>query len=646
MKGIDYPPASAGQEPAPPTAVELAFAKAGIKVEEVREKEKKRQEEEATIRGIEQLEQQEVSAVISAIDTQRPDAPQFGKPGRRVAQATLKRMRDDMNDLANKKEPEPHSTGGPTEADALAYLEAERRIAPEVDYGAVSEAKAEQEVFSPNSDPIESVVPERIVDMTPREQKKILERLLEKANIKERAERAKMYLTERAKNFPKEIEKLGERYNALPLKYKIGITAALVAGVSATSVAAPIASVGFSTALYTQRALGAVGSAKQMEQWKIFAAKSGVMKKVLSYGLVSAFFVGGSSVAYGGTHLLNEVGLGGWVDKFFAQFGTPANAQEVMQTTESVVQDATPIREALIATEEPTTPTPEVPAEVPAPETATTSPAEDSSTIEPIHAKEGRGYEWMLKRMWEQLEAKGLGAEEYPLGSDARILLEADADSIDGIVHEMAKAHEVFTDGASKLIKLEDVISIKDGNIQLNGEGVAEAVGSRDATPPYPQPEVEAAPPAVAAEVPEPVEGVSAESETPVAEVETDDVPTSDSSVPVEEIRESSAPNRYGVQVSYTAPHIYTDKEGHLMAFGGSEKARGDVIAEYLKKNPGKIVYGASDDSQFRLAFGVVEGGRVEPVGEPVQNSLLGRLFGGDKFMKAPEPNEFRKLVQ
>ena len=83
-----------------------------------------------------------------------------------------------------------------------------------------------------------------------------------------------------------------------------------------------------------------------------------------------------------------------------------------------------------------------------------------------VTAKPEFGYEYMAKRLWEQLQEKGL---KFPPDSDAGKLLSAK--NIDDAVHELAKQKNFFENGAkqfSKVVKLGAQMTVgADGKITM-----------------------------------------------------------------------------------------------------------------------------------------------------------------------------------
>ena len=124
------------------------------------------------------------------------------------------------------------------------------------------------------------------------------------------------------------------------------------------------------------------------------------------------------------------------------------------------------------------------PASAPIPEAVVPAPAMPEVSIA---ASPGHGYEYMMKRLWEGLP-EDLDANKFPEGSDIRRLLEADASSIDRVVHQIAAdpSHGFYNaDGTNVRIELGSRMTINaDGNIQL-GDAVKAPEGA-PTTPAYP----------------------------------------------------------------------------------------------------------------------------------------------------------------
>ncbi|MEK7114056.1 MAG: hypothetical protein AAB850_00700, partial [Patescibacteria group bacterium] len=254
-----------------------------------------------------------------------------------------------------------------------------------------------------------------------------------------------------------------------------------------------------------------------------------------------------------------------------------------------------------------------------------------------VEATPGKGYEYMMKRVLEQLQEKNLDPSNYAEGSDMRRLLEADANSIDKVVHQIAsdpEHHFYNADGTSVRIGLGSQMSVNaEGNIQL-GEAVKAPEGA-PVTPAY-HPETSA--PVI------PEELTQAEAEElakqkidavtsvehitvvpseppPVSPLETVDmdVVTPDQTVPTVEAPEyplETAPLQEqaevqsevvsetptfltkvdGVLINPNVPAIYEAQtltgETYLTAYGGSDPERFNLIQDYLERpeNQGKSI--------------------------------------------------------
>ena len=121
--------------------------------------------------------------------------------------------------------------------------------------------------------------------------------------------------------------------------------------------------------------------------------------------------------------------------------------------------------------------------EIPHPATAV---GEEAVPDVSVSASVGHGYEYMMKRLWEELP-EDLDVNKFPEGSDIRQLLEADASSIDRVVHQIAAdpEHGFFNaDGTSVRINLDSHMTINaDDNIQL--DDMVKAPESAPTTPAY-----------------------------------------------------------------------------------------------------------------------------------------------------------------
>lgn len=277
-------------------------------------------------------------------------------------------------------------------------------------------------------------------------------------------------------------------------------------------------------------------------------------------------------------------------------------------------------------------------------------------------AAPGHGYEYMVKRLWEQLQDKNLDPSKYAEGSDIRQLIEAKPDTINEIVHNIAKdpQHGFFnTDGTSVLIKPTDHISFNpDGQIHLGDENYSNgfpvhAPDGSSVTPEY-------HPEASAAEAPPPVEVAKI---TP-APVESDPVvgPSVDNAPPAAPYAETpavrvEAPAAPETAQTFTSidhalinkeiPAIYQTHlptgESYLVAYGGTDEARFEFIQKFLSNptNQGKSIRWAhSVSSIFGPRVQVDELGAQTIAGH---TSWIANFFA--KPVELPDPKNFEKLI-
>src|SRR3989338_1705447 len=104
---------------------------------------------------------------------------------------------------------------------------------------------------------------------------------------------------------------------------------------------------------------------------------------------------------------------------------------------------------------------------------AVQAPAAAAAEIPTVAVKSGQGYEWMAKRMWEQLQEKGLDPSQYAEGSDVHKLLDATPETINKVIHDIAKEHGFFNpDGTSAQINLGSQMTIGgEGELRINYGG-------------------------------------------------------------------------------------------------------------------------------------------------------------------------------
>lgn len=295
-------------------------------------------------------------------------------------------------------------------------------------------------------------------------------------------------------------------------------------------------------------------------------------------------------------------------------------------------------------------------------------------TIE-IKATPGHGYEYMMKRLWEQLQEKhvGLPANANP-DSDLAKLLAADKDSINTVVHNLAKDNEWFKEnGMSASIGENAKMTIgTDGNIWVNSDILAPE--NAHLTPAYhpdgpltPISPMEVESPPVVHEVnlisaqdtvmPAPIEDA-----LPPVREEGSLVDSSGNAVldsqgspvhtglneapasPAAPVSEAIISNKFGLSIPTAEPHIYANEAKSMFAYGGTAEERAKMITDYLSKNPNKVIY-AEDVNGHRVPWLRDLGGKGEILqGPPLRTSGFSSLFSS--FLKAPSPDDLREVIK
>ena len=477
-----------------------------------------------------------------------------------------------------------------------------------------------------------------------------------------RAEGMRAYLSERSGNLDKEAEtygpkaeklirSIGARYGKLHWKYKIAIAAGL--GISAavfSGVSTPLAFL-FGAGIAAQRGAGMAsiflkfekhlqdtGEGKsqnffaRQEWYKKIAGKPEQQRK-LAAGIMSAAYTVGASLAIGeAVHLASDSAWGEAVHEWLKQHwpfdsGAPTAAPHpVPGTAESPLAAAHPVPEAPVHT----------PSAV-AHEASPSSSAPEMPTVS-VAASEGHGYEYMIKRLWEQLQAEHLDPSRYPPSSDIHRLLTADTHSINTVVHQIAAdpKHDFFhADGTSVLISPHTHMTIGSGgeiNLSDSGHEILRAPAHLPTTPVYhPETPVSTEPPAAIVAVPV----ISAEPALPVGTLSVQNI--------AEHVHAAIAPsvtNHFGLEVPLTEPHIYTGPDAkHLFVFGGTPAAQADSIQQYLSEHPKNIIYGTDATDTYRVPYFLGPDGKVT-AGLPVRT---GGFFSS--WMKAPRPEDFKKII-
>lgn len=501
--------------------------------------------------------------------------------------------------------------------------------------------------------------PEAADEHTPKEWREKLRKLIgsegeaELLGVGKMSERLRAHLAERSGELDGEAKEYGpkvaefiaslpEKYNKLNWKTKLAVTGALMLGASLTATALPILSGALSAALYGQRVLGGIGLginkrkaldakiAANPEHW--LAEKSELAKNTYVAALAAVYMGGTAFAVHEGVEALNELGVSEWLGNVLGHQSAPAveepGAPAPIMAETPPAEIATPTPEIVADT------APEAP--VPPPE-----PALHAAEMPSIEASSGHGYEYMMKRLWEELP-EDLDANAFPEGSDIRRLIEADADSIDKVVHQIAAdpEHGFFNaDGTSVQINLDSHMTVNaDGDIQL-GDMVKAPEGA-PTTPAY-HPET----PVVSDAPPLPVEESVVTPDDSVLRDNEGNVVYDGEGNPVHTGTYETPPgtNEFGLAVPAGEPHIYADSGGaHLFVYGGSPAEQAVTVREYLAAHPNGIIYGADDAGAHRIPFYLLEG--KVAAGLPVRTSGFLGFFSS--WMKAPGPDEFAKIIK
>jgi hypothetical protein len=528
--------------------------------------------------------------------------------------------------------------------------------------------------------------------------KGIIERLVQRTlkEAKERTDTLKGYLSDRSKM----LEGIGnqvEKYNKLSWKKKLALTGVLMGGVSLTATSLPIISAIIGTGLYGQRAIGAIGMAmnrKKALDAKIaanpdhwFAKRSEKEKKAYAVALAGVYMIGTSLAVQEGVEGLNALGMNEWIGnmrEYFTSSSRPSPEPISAATVAPAVESASvsPPTVETTSTAAMSEATQQGPTEAASPRVEPDAldqaskqslaeatepvaaeapkPAADAAAMEAtpneslvgdevpgvsVEATKGKGYEYMLKRLWEKSVEAGLKPEDYPKGSDLRALLEADSASIDKTVHNLATDNEYFKEtGRSVQVNLGDKMTLDTkGNIWMNDETILahkEAPTTASYRPEVPKPEVsapEGATPVVKDSltidtVPEtrygmasdeavvPTRAPESEPASFISEPEGTDVSSMtvepprpenvESATPV--VQKGMPPLRTEVvtpriepffvgrlEIDPTVGAVYQDSSGAFLAYGNDYDLALESAKIAAKANPGKSIWIQAPDTTF-----------------------------------------------
>src|SRR3989344_2577582 len=264
------------------------------------------------------------------------------------------------------------------------------------------------------------------------------------------------------------FRKMGEEYNKLGWKTKLAVGIGLGVGYGAALSAVSVPGIiGFIGLIGVQRTAGLMTMYLKYEK-NSHDEKLGKEKAMAKAMLYTAAMTAGMA------YLSKEISDHDLIHRTREWLGNMLGHQTPTPTPEA----AAPAPEApAVPAAAPEVPAPPVSApeaaivppaaEVPQPAAAAAAgeaaaPAAPAATEAPVpvleipdvsvEATPGKGYEYMMKRLWEGLQERGLDASQYPEGSDIRQLLDAKPETIDKVGHQIAadERHGFFRpDGTS-----------------------------------------------------------------------------------------------------------------------------------------------------------------------------------------------------
>ena len=494
----------------------------------------------------------------------------------------------------------------------------------------------------------------------------------------------------------KGFRSLGEQYNKLGWKSKLGVGLGLGIGAGALAAVSMPAAIACMSGIAVQRIAGLASSFLKYE--KSTAEGKWQKEKAMAKAIAQ-------SAAMTGAMLLLVEGV-----KEGVQW---AKGEEV----HGWLRDNWPFGHHDAPVAPPTSvaaPAPEAAAPVaaPAPEVKVEMPN--------VEASAGHGYEYMMKRMWESLQEKHLDPNQYGKDTDIYKLLTADKDSIDGVVHTIARdSYHNFAHADGLNVSIDPT-----AHMTIGADGQAHVlVGGHDfSTADYDAPTTPAYHPHVAG-----AEQAATTNPAPAASgnrLDWNKLPSADSAkldwhsikdasmptahhdgvwqpednmgpnhpgeefsfglpnesplsthpAPVEHAIAPQAPaphlpehiavNGSGVEINITEPHIYAShvaesaapvpgqgidvmnmpmaQSEHLFVYGGDPSQRAEAIQQYLSQHHDKVIYSADNSNTYRIPWHWADG-KVVP-GTPVRTSGFLGFFSS--FMKAPAPDELGKLIK
>lgn len=507
----------------------------------------------------------------------------------------------------------------------------------------------------------------------------------------------------------KHFRKMGEKYNKLDWKYKLAIGAGLGLGVTVSTMTGA-----FPLAYALMAGVGVQRSAALSTMFLKFEKdlmdrKAGGKEKAMAKAMVYTIAMGGAMLAAGaavrdGLDLVSKTSLGhsvnGWLKDHWpsGQQTTGVSSKGAADTLEQHPQvskstlNVPPAPAAAAAVSEAAQQGPveaasprieadaldqaskQSLAEVTEPVATEPAAAVEATPNESlvgeevpgvsVEATKGKGYEYMLKRLWEKSVEAGLKPEDYPKGSDLRALLEADTASIDKTVHNLATDNEYFKEtGRSVQVNLGDKMTIDTkGNIWMNDETILAHKEAPTTAPYHPEATVAPEPPAPVGpeSIPyfeQPVENPVTDQPSPASVAPADtgfnppvtmtDATSYSEKMPTaspEVTPETPAINSHGVPVFTKDPHFYAGAKGEVFISGGTPAEQEIKIREYLKEHPKEGVIGTNitnNPNKIRVRWfvnpdGFVAAESAEPKG----------WLNFSKLTGAPKPDEFVKIIK
>ncbi len=456
----------------------------------------------------------------------------------------------------------------------------------------------------------------------------------------EQNEGLKTYITKRSEELGEKAKEYGpivagyignkiERYNKLGWKTKLAITGALVAGTALSAGVPGIISGGFTAALWSQRAIGAIGMGinkrKKLDaeiaanpEHKL-AGKSEWEKNKHAALYATGYMLATSGAVYLGVEGLKAAAESEWLANML---GHHSDSLEMSESSIEVLPDPTSVQE-----------------------------------LDPTLFAEEKGND-QLRILAETSLAKHLTPNEWAVLNNHIASLTP---------RERSIFDQFTTEYSNKINAGQDVPEQILNNMPGNSETPPPDLSSPEAATIVPDTEItEKSLGAQSTDAPfgyDPIDGhamseLEAQKLADLRNAMHEETAREAGGMPPRQTEEkgffeklfgSSDENptetvgQFSIDsVSAAEPHIYADADGHLFAHGGSIEARIEEIQKFLTENPDKIVYGTDDNGQYRIPWYLYEG-RALP-SEPVRTN---GFFGfGSVLMDAAKPEEFVKKIK